>query len=53
MALTQEAYEKRFKQRFDGGEPNNAIGYGKDKPFRPPIEKQKSLLGVIDKSYVT
>lgn len=37
--ISKEEYEKRFGQRFQMAATKNAIGYGFDSPYIPPLNK--------------
>ena len=47
--LTKDEYERRFWQRYESFQPTNAVGYGKDKPFIPPLVQPGLLITFIDR----
>ena len=47
--LNKIEYEERFWQRYGTHLPDNIIGYGKDKPWIPPLQTPTTLIGYIDR----
>ena len=41
MSLSKAEYEKRFGQRFKMGSATNAVGFGKDNLYVPPLRNFK------------
>ena len=47
--ITRDAYEERWDGRFELDSATNVLGFGKPKPFLPPLNMPQWMLSVIDR----